>query len=401
MIKDYMFTSESVTAGHPDKLCDQISDAIVDHILLQDPCAAIRAECAVSNAIVFIAAHFATTAKVDLPHLARKVIKRICYDRADFNSKTCSILTAPQGLSPKKSYQFDERELSENDILKIHAKNQVTVFGYACDQTPDFMPLPIWLANRLTRRLDDIRMQKILPYLTPDGKVQVGVEYKNHKPHRIHSVTLTACQKEEDKPSPKTLTDDIIEHVVNPVFKDLKIKPDQKTRLFVNPDGPNITGGPSSHSGLTGRKSDVDTYGEYSRHSGDALSGKDPMRIDRIGAYAARHAAKNIVAAGLAPECEVTLSYAIGLAEPVSLQIHTVGNGTCKIDDSKLAEIVSAHFDFRLGAILKEFDLRRLPSKQKGGFFERLACYGHMGRTDLELPWEKTEKVEALASEAV
>ena len=262
-----MFTSESVTEGHPDKLCDQISDAIVDHFLMQDPYSLVRAECAVSNAIVFIAAHFATRAKVDLPHVARKVIKRIGYDQQGFNSKTCSILTAPKGLPPDKYAHFDEHALTDEEIDKITVRNQVTVFGFACDQSLSYLPLPIYLAHKLSRRLSTVRLQNILPYVMPDGKVQVGVEYRERRPIRIHSVTVTASQRKSKRPSLKALREDMLDMVVMPAFEDEEITIDNKTRIFINPDGV-FLGGPMNHSGLTGRKSAVDTYGEFSRHSG-------------------------------------------------------------------------------------------------------------------------------------
>ncbi len=394
MKDQFMFTSESVTPGHPDKLCDQISDAIVDRFLRQDPCARVRAECTVSNGIVFIAARFHTSAKVDLPHEARKVIKRAGYDQQDFNSKTCSILTAPQGFPPLKKAQFDEHALTEKEIAQIAVDSQVTVFGFACDQTAALMPLPIWLAHKMARRLAAVRAEGVLPYLMPDGKVQVGVEYRSRKPYRIHSATVTASQRNARTPSMKTLRNDILDAVFPPVFEEEEIKPDNKTRVFVNPGGI-FLGGPSHHSGLTGRKNAVDTYGEFSRHSGDALSGKDPMRIDRAGAYAARHAAKNIVAAGLASECEVALSYSIGMIKPVSLQVNTFG--TSRKPQEEILALVSNHFDFRIGAILKQFNLRNLPGLHPEGFYRRLAAYGHVGREDLDLPWEKTDKAERLS----
>jgi S-adenosylmethionine synthetase len=390
-----MFTSESVTEGHPDKLCDQISDAIVDNFLKQDPSARVRAECAVSSAIIFIAARFASEAKVDLAYVARKVIQRIGYDQPDFNAQICSILAAPQALPIGKTSKFDEERLTEAQIKRIAAKNQVTLFGFACDQTPALMPLPIWLAHQLARQLSAVRHDKTLAYLTPDGKVQVGVEYKDRRPKRIHGVTITASQINPNKPGPKKLYQDILETVIEPVLDNEEIKLDDKTRIFVNPDGPYM-GGPIHHSGLTGRKSAVDTYGEYARHSGDALSGKDPMRIDRVGAYAARYAAKNVVAAGLASECEVMLSYSIGLTPPVSLQVQTYGTG--KIPDAKIVELLKKHFEFRLAGILRQFNLRYLPSKHLDGFYQKLAAYGHFGRSDIELPWEQTDKVELLKS---
>jgi S-adenosylmethionine synthetase len=388
-----MMTSESVTEGHPDKLCDQISDAIVDHFLVQDPLAKVRAECAVSSAVVFIAARFSSEATVDFSNVARKVIEQIGYTQKDFNAKTCSILTSTQVAPPDEYRMFREHELSEKEIDQIAVKNQVTLFGFACDQSPTLLPLPIWLAHKLCRQLSAVRRKKTLPYIMPDGKVQVGVEYRERKPHRIHSVTITASQKKETEPDLKTLQRDIEKHVVGPTFEDEKTRPDKETRIFVNPDGP-FLGGPSTHSGLTGRKNAIDTYGEYSRHSGKALSGKDPLRIDRVGAYAARHAAKNVVASGLATACEVTVSYSIGLTRPVSLAVDTMGTGT--IPDAELRERVRASFDFRLAGILKRFNLRHLPAMHPEGFYQKLAAYGHFGRTDLDLPWEKTDMVQAL-----
>jgi S-adenosylmethionine synthetase len=258
------------------------------------------------------------------------------------------------------------------------------------------MPLPIWLAHKLARRITSVRFQKILPYLTPDGKTQVGVEYKNRKPYRIHSITVITSQNKPKEPDLEKLREEVKEVIIKPVFQDEEIQPDEKTRIFINPDGPLILGGPSSHSGLTGRKTAIDTYGEYSRHSGAALSGKDPTRIDRIGAYATRYAAKNVVAAGLASECEVQLSYSIGLSQPVSIQVETFGTG--KIPDEEIVTRIQKHFDFRLAGIIKQFNLRFLPSLFKGGFYRKLAAYGHVGRMDIGLPWEVTDKVQVLTS---
>jgi S-adenosylmethionine synthetase len=395
MQKGFMFTSESVTEGHPDKLCDQISDAIIDRFLQQDPYSSIIAECAVSTSIVFIAARFASDATVDIPNTARQVISQIGYDHPDFNSKTSSIVTSLKELSVEERSSFDEKKLSDEDIEQIPVKNQATVFGFACNQTPAFMPLPIWLAHKLARRITSVKFQKILSYLTPDGKTQVGVEYRDHKPYRIHSITVIASQEKAAEPDLKKLRSDLKEVIIDPIFQDEAIKPDEKTRIFINPDGPLIVGGPSSHSGLTGRKTAIDTYGEYARHSGAALSGKDPMRIDRIGAYIARYVAKNIVAAGLAEECEVQLSYSIGLSHPVSIQVETFGTG--KIPDEEIVVRIQKHFDFRLAAIIKQFNLRFLPSTIKGGFYRKLSAYGHVGRMDIGLPWEVTDKVQVLS----
>jgi len=394
MKKDFMFTSESVTEGHPDKLCDQISDAIVDHFLQQDPYSRVIAECAVSTSILFIAARFASEARVDFPYIARQVISQVGYEQHEFNGKTCSILTSLKESPREADFNFDERELSESEIDSIPVKNQVTVFGFACNQTPAFMPLPIWLAHKLARRLTSARLQKMLPYLSQDGKTQVGVEFRNRMPYRIHSITVIASQNKHGGPDLKQLHDDVRETIIDSVFLDEFIKPDNNTRIFVNPDGPFITGGPSIHSGLTGRKNAIDTYGEYSRHSGAALSGKDPMRIDRVGAYAARYAAKNVIAAGLAEECEIQLSYSIGLSRPVSIQVETFGTG--KLPDTIISDMVEKNFDFRLAGIVKQFSLRRLPATIKGGFYRKLAVYGHVGRMDIGLPWEVTDKAHLL-----
>ncbi|MFP4120405.1 methionine adenosyltransferase [Coleofasciculus sp.] len=394
MKKDFMFTSESVTPGHPDKLCDRISDAIVDRLLQQDPYARVITECAVSTGIVFLAARFEPNANVDFTNIARKVIAEVGYDRPDFNSKTCSILTSLEELPPDKIHNFDEKKLSDAQIEEIPVKNQVTVFGFACNQTPALIPLPIWFAHKLARQLDIARRDKILPYLAPDGKTQVGVEYKNRQPTRIHSMTIIASQNNEKQPNLDQLRHDIQEAVIQPALNDEAIHPDENTRIFVNPDGLVIGGGPSLHSGLTGRKNAIDTYGEYSKHSGAALSGKDPIRIDRIGAYAARYAAKNVVAANLADECEVQLSYTIGLSRPVSVEVETFGTG--KVDEQEIIARLKDNFDFRLAGIIRHFNLRFLPSLTKGGFYQKLAAYGHVGRMDLELPWEKTDKAEVL-----
>ena len=397
MKKDFMFTSESVTEGHPDKLCDLISDAIVDHVLQQDPYAQIISECAVATAIIFIAARFATPVRVDFGQVARQMIGQIGYDQKAFNAKTCSIITSLREISSADRRNIDEQSLSEDEIDLITARNQVTVFGFACNQTSAFMPLPIWLAHKLARKLTSVRLQKTLSDLAPDGKTQVGVEYCGGKPCRIHSITVIASQNkspEKGGPDARQLYDDVMESIIRPVFQDEEIRPDDRTRIFVNPDGPFIHGGPSIHSGLTGRKNAIDTYGEYSRHSGAALCGKDPSRIDRVGAYVARYAAKNVVAAGLAASCEVQLSYTIGIARPVSIQVETFGTGT--IPDLKISELLERYFDFRPAGIIRQFNLRRLPSQIKGGFYRRLAAYGHVGRMDIGLPWEMTDKAALL-----
>lgn len=398
MKKDFLFTSESVTEGHPDKLCDQISDAIVDQFLRRDPFARIITECAVSTAIVFIAARFESDAIVDFTKIARQVIKQVGYDQPDFNAKTCSIMTSLKELPPSQNRCRDEKKLSQEEIEQILIKDQVTVFGFACNQTQALIPLPIWLAHQLAKRLTTVRQEKILPYLAPDGKTQVAIEYKDYKPHRIYSITLIASQNKPTKLNevdPKQLQEDLREAVIDVVFADEPLKPDANTRIFIDSDDPFAIGGPCVHSGLTGRKNAIDTYGEYSRHSGAALSGKDPTRIDRVGAYAARYAAKNIVAAGLAEECEVQLTYSIGLSQPVSIQVETFGTG--KILDEEITVLLKKNFDFRLAGIIREFNLRFLPAIVKGGFYKKLAAYGHVGRLDIGvLPWEEIDKVPVL-----
>ncbi|HUK55849.1 MAG TPA: methionine adenosyltransferase [Nitrospiria bacterium] len=396
MKEDFMFTSESVTEGHPDKLCDQISDAIVDRFLQQDPFSRVIAECAVSTAIVFVAARFHAKASVDFATVAREIINGVGYEHHAFNGRTCSIVTSLAELPPDDNGLRDEMDLTEPELERIPVRNQVTVFGFACNQTPSRMPLPIWLAHKLARQLTTARVKATLPYLAPDGKTQVGIEYRKRRPYRIHSLTVIASQNRPSEPDLKKLTDDIRETVILPVFADEPIRPDDQTRIFVNPDGPFIVGGPSIHSGLTGRKNAIDTYGEYSRHSGSALSGKDPTRIDRIGAYMARCAAKNVVAAGMAEECEVQLSYSIGLSRPVSIQVQTLGTG--RIPDSEISSRLEKLFDFRPAGIIRAFRLRHLPAAAKDGFYRKLAAYGHVGRTDLDLPWERTDQAGVLKS---
>ena len=396
MKRDYVFTSESVTEGHPDKLCDQVSDAIIDHFLELDPYARVRAECAVATSILFIAARFAAEVKGDLSHIARKTISKIGYLEPDFDARTCSILTSIQEYPPDLDLYFNEQQLSDQEIDKIHVRQHANVFGFACNHTPSLMPLPIWTAHKLARRIDQVRKEKLIPYLSPDAKTQVGVEYRNRNPHRFHSITVivSSTKATVNSVSAKRVHDDIMEAIIKPVLADEEMQPDKKTKIFINPVEHLLVGGPAVHSGLTGRKSDVDTYGEFGRHSGSALSGKDALRIDRVGAYAARYAAKNLVAADLASECEVQLCYTIGLARPVSILVDTFGTGTRSDED--LTELVKRHFDFRLAGILKAFDCRNLPSFHQGKFYRRLAVYGQMGRDDLSLPWEATDKAEIL-----
>lgn len=392
MKHDFLFTSESVTEGHPDKLCDQIADAILDRFLQQDYLSRVSAECAVAGEVLFISSRFKSRGIVDIPEVARQVIEQAGYDRADFNSKHCTVITSFTEMPDQSS--VDEYDLNEDEIDQVTAKDNANVFGFACTQTPALLPLTLWLAHKLAKRLSSIRHNSGLSYLVPDGKAQVGVEFRERRPYRIHSVTLVAGQYESGSPNLKTFREDLYRHVIEPVFADETLQPDDKTKIFINPEGALITGGPSLHSGLTGRKNAIDTYGEYSRHSGAALSGKDPTRVDRVGAYAARYAARNVVAAGLAAECEVQLSYSMGLARPVSIQVETFGTG--EVPDEQITTLLKSNFDFRPAGIVRDFGLRHLPAKSENGFFRRLAAYGHVGRSDIDLPWEMSDKSTTL-----
>ena len=389
MSDDFIFTSVSVTAGHPDKLCDQVSDAIVDHYLMHDPNARIVAESALASGVLFISAHFASTATLDVANIARSVMRDAGYPKAIFDADGCTILTSLMDHTAKGYHPLDLQAMDDKAIDRVTAQHQVTVFGYACTQTPDLMPLPIWLAHRLAGALGSTKVGKQLPYLLPDGKAQVAVEYRDNKPERVHSVTIVASQTDEALGLDQ-LRDDLYTNVIDPVLSDAECAPDSGTRIFVNPEGPLIGGGPAAHAGLTGRKTGIDAYGEYARHSGAALSGKDPWRIDRGGAYAARYAAKNVVAAGLAEECEVQLSYSVGMARPVSLRVQTFGTGTK--DEKELEARLLEIFDFRPAAIVRDLGLQDLPADRKGGFYRSLAAYGHMGRSDLKAPWERTDR---------
>lgn len=348
-----MFTSESVTPGHPDHLCDIISDAIVDQFLLQDQNARIVAECAVSKGVVFIAARFASDAVIDIPEVARSIIREISYDKADFDAEECTVITSLSSLP------LEERVVGEAELDHIVAQNQVTVFGFACTHTPDLMPLPITLARQLSNQLFAAYQEGRLPYLSPDGTVQAGVEIVQGQPVRIHSLTLIVSLRAGQAKAPRHLIDDIHTHVLEPVFSRANLPPDKDTRIFIKPQF--LRSGPAAHSGMTGRKTARDTYGAYARHSGSALSGKDPLRVDRTGAYAARYVAKNIVAAGLADACEVQLSYAIGQAQPVSTQVDCFGTG--QLSDDEMISRINQVFDLRIGAVVQDFDLRHLPGR--------------------------------------
>lgn len=394
MTQDFLFTSESVTDGHPDKLCDQIADAIVDRFLQKDCLSRVSAECAVAGEVLFISSRFKSRGTVDIPEVARQVIEQAGYDRDDFNSKHCTVITSFTEQGEEQRSPVDEKDLDDDGLEEITAKDNANVFGFACTHTPVMLPLTLWLAHKLARQLSLVRRNDGLSYLVPDGKAQVGVEFRKRQPFRIHSVTLVAGQYAPDVPTLRDFRNDLYKLVIEPVFSDEPIRPDKNTHIFINPEGALFTGGPSLHSGLTGRKNAIDTYGEYSRHSGAALSGKDPTRVDRVGAYAARYAAKNVVAAGLAKECEVQLSYSIGLARPVSIQVETFGTG--EIPDEQIATRLTSNFEFRPAGIVRQFGLRHLPEKFKEGFYRRLAAYGHVGRSDMNLPWELTDNLSSL-----
>jgi S-adenosylmethionine synthetase len=384
---EHIFTSESVTLGHPDKLCDQISDATVDAFLHQDAAARVVAECAISTGVLFIAVRFAADASVDIPVLARAVIADAGYVDESFDARSCSILTS--------FTQLDGEERVHARKGDEPAHEQVNAFGYACRETPALMPLPIWLAHKLARELDAAR-ERGARFLAPDGKTQVSVQYADGKPERIHSLTLIAATRD---PSVKSaaLEQAMHELVIVPAFRGEPLKPDASCKIHVNPGGPYLVGGPAKHSGLTGRKTGIDTYGEYARQSGAALSGKDPSRIDRVGAYAARHAAKNVVAAKLAERCEVHLAYAIGEARPISVAVDTFDTG--RLEDAQIAALLEKVIDFRPAAIEQRFGLRqRASAADEKGFFRSLAVYGQVGRLDLDLPWERTDAAEALST---
>ncbi|WP_026610942.1 methionine adenosyltransferase [Methylocaldum szegediense] len=389
MKKTFLFTSESVTEGHPDRLCDTVSDAIVDRFLQQDPYSHIVTECALSKGIVFVAARFASKATVDIPEIARQVVGAVGYRKEDFNAAECTVVTSLIAQSLDQRYEWDERELTDRELDRITVRNQTTQFGFACNQTAELMPFPITMANRLARQLTLARENKTVAYLSPDCTTQVGVEFENRKPNRIHSITLIAGPQAGSHVDAVQLRSDLLAHVVDPAFADQTIRPDDRTDIFINPRGAFPKSGPAAHSGMTGRKTASDTYGGYARHSGSALSGKGPCRIDRVGAYVARYAAKNVVAAGLAEECELQLSYTIGQARPVSIQVSTFGTG--QIDENTIKRRLEDCVDFRLGAIIRKFELRYLPSKYKGAFYQMLPAHGHLGTSFTELPWERTD----------
>ena len=390
----HLFTSESVTEGHPDKICDQISDAVLDAIMEKDPQGRVACETTCTTGQVLVMGEISTSCYVEIPQIVRKVICDIGYDSADkgFDGNTCAVLTAIDGQSPDIALGVDhslELKNGEEDAYNLNgAGDQGMMFGYACDETPELMPLPISLAHKLTRRLTEVRKNGTLPYLLPDGKSQVTVEYDdNDRPVRVDTVVISSQHRADV--SLDEIRRGIVEHVVRPVVP-VELM-DDDTIIYVNPTGRFVTGGPVGDSGLTGRKIIVDTYGGYARHGGGAFSGKDPTKVDRSAAYAARYVAKNIVAAGLARQCEIQLAYAIGVAKPVSVMVDTFGTGV--ISDDSLSEIVMEEFDLRPAAIIDMLDLRH-------PIYRQHAAYRHLGRTDIDLTWEKTDRAEALKKAA-
>ncbi len=410
MTRRYFFTSESVTEGHPDKICDQISDTILDALLAEDPASRVAAEVVVNTGLVLITGEVTTKAQVNFIDLARQKITEIGYVGADggFAASSCAVLVALDKQSPDIAQGVDsaleQRDLSDDEMDAVGAGDQGIMFGFACNETPELMPLPISLAHRISLSLATVRKNGDLTYLRPDGKTQVTVVYEDDKPVSIDTI-LVSTQHEpevngqtEQKAVLEAIKKDLWSKVVEPVFADLDIKPDDSTTYLVNPTGTFVVGGPQGDAGLTGRKIIVDTYGGYSRHGGGAFSGKDPTKVDRSGAYAARYVAKNVVAAGLADKCEVQLSYAIGVAKPTSILVETFGTG--KVSEDVLLKLVEENFELRPAGIIQTFDLRGLPGKRGGRFFQDTAAYGHFGRDDLDLPWEKTDKAEALKAAA-
>ncbi len=400
----YVFTSESVTEGHPDKICDQVSDAVLDALLAQDPASRVACETVVNTGLCIITGEVTTTARVDFNTLVRGVIADIGYSSAKaggFDANSCAVLVALDQQSPDIAQGVDEADDHAGDPLdKVGAGDQGIMFGYACDETPELMPLPISLAHRLARRLAEVRHNGTLGYLLPDGKTQVSVVYEDDQPVAIDTILISTQHIAEidgisdEKGLRDRISADLWTHVVEPATADLSLKPSKDTtKYLVNPTGKFVVGGPQGDAGLTGRKIIVDTYGGYARHGGGAFSGKDPTKVDRSAAYAARFVAKALVAAGLARKAEVQLSYAIGVAKPVSILVESFGTSSHSNDE--LTELVNANFDLRPGAIIENFKLRNLPQQRGGNFYREVAAYGHFGRSDLNLPWEDVSVIAA------
>ncbi|UKS26121.1 methionine adenosyltransferase [Paenibacillus sp. HWE-109] len=392
-----LFTSESVTEGHPDKICDQISDSVLDAFLANDPNARVACEVSVATGLVLVIGEITSSSEyVDIQAIARQTIKEIGYTRAKygFDSQTCAVLVSLNEQSPdiaqgvNRALEAREGSMSDEEIEAIGAGDQGLMFGFAVNETPELMPLPISISHQLARRLTEVRKNGTLPYLRPDGKTQVTVEYLDDKPVRVDAIVVST-QHSEDV-TLEQIQKDIKEHVINPIVPAHLL--DANTNYFINPTGRFVIGGPQGDAGLTGRKIIVDTYGGYARHGGGAFSGKDPTKVDRSGAYAARYVAKNIVAAGLAEKCEVQLAYAIGVARPVSIAVDTFGTST--VSEEKLVELIHKNFDLRPAGIIKELDLRR-------PIYRQTAAYGHFGRNDLDVPWERTDKAETLKAQAL
>jgi len=388
-MKKWLFTSESVTEGHPDKMCDQISDGILDAILACDPNGRVACETTAATGMILVAGQISTNCYIDIPKIVREVVGEIGYTRAKygFDNSTCAVLTSIDeqssdiAMGVDAAVEFKSSKQDENDL--IGAGDQGLMFGYACNETDAYMPMPIYLAHNLARKLTEIRKNNTLDYLRPDGKTQVSVEYHDNKPVRVDTIVIST--QHDEHVSMETITCDLKEHVIKTIVPAELL--DENTKYFINPTGRFVIGGPQGDTGLTGRKIIVDTYGGYARHGGGAFSGKDPTKVDRSAAYAARHIAKNVVAAGLADKCEVQLAYAIGVAKPVSVMVDTFG--TNKIAEEKIEEAISKNFDLRPAAIIRDLDLRR-------PLYKQVAAYGHFGRNDLDLPWEKLDKVEVL-----
>jgi S-adenosylmethionine synthetase len=405
----YVFTSESVTEGHPDKICDQVSDAVLDALLSQDPSSRVACETVVNTGLCLITGEVTTAAQVDFNHLVRDVIEAIGYKgyrAGGFDARSCAVLVALDQQSPDIAQGVDEADDHQGDPLdKIGAGDQGIMFGFACDETPELMPLPISLAHRLARRLAEVRHNDTLPYLLPDGKTQVSVVYEDDRPVAIDTILISTQHVSEiegiseEKAIRERIAADLWTHVVEPATADLTLKPNKEaTRFLVNPTGKFVVGGPQGDAGLTGRKIIVDTYGGYARHGGGAFSGKDPTKVDRSAAYAARYVAKAIVAAGLARKAEVQLSYAIGVARPVSILVESFG--TSSLGNDSLTALVQEHFDLRPGAIIETFGLRTLPRQRGGRFYRDVAAYGHFGRSDLNLPWEEVTAISQTLKQA-